>query len=139
MHLQNIAWKQLNNLQKHLLANGLIVRQKKSGGRQERTALSFETCKDVVSHIRNYAETHALSLPERIPGFRNFNISLLPSNCSKQLVYNEYSNSMPADTKPISLRSFLRLWRQLLPYILIAKPATDLCWTCQSNNTLILR
>ena len=28
-------------------------------------------------------------------------------------------------------RSFGKLWHQLFPYVVISKPATDLCWTCQ--------
>jgi len=35
--------------------------------------------------------------------------------------------------------SFFGLWKQLTPFIVTAKPVTDLCWTCQKNNTLIYR
>lgn len=98
MYIHNISWRRLDNLQKHLLRNGLTVRVKKSGGRVEKTALSFETCKEIVAFIKNYAESHALSLPGRVPGFRNFNTSLLPSNCSKQSVYNLYASTLPANT-----------------------------------------
>ena len=30
-------------------------------------------------------------------------------------------------------------WLKLLSYILTAKPMSDLCWTCQANNSLICR
>ena len=32
---------------------------------------------------------------------------------------------------------FCDLWSQLFPFVLIMRPATDLCWTCQKNNNLI--
>ena len=31
------------------------------------------------------------------------------------------------------------LWSKLLPYIVVAKPMSDLCWVCQKNNTNIVR
>ena len=35
--------------------------------------------------------------------------------------------------------SFFELWKQLTPFIVTAKPMTDLCWTCQLNNQLIYK
>jgi hypothetical protein len=34
---------------------------------------------------------------------------------------------------------FCRLWRQLTPQVVVTKPMSDLCWTCQKNSTLIMR
>ena len=34
---------------------------------------------------------------------------------------------------------FRDTWSKLLPFIVTAKPMTDLCWTCQLNNTLVYR
>ncbi len=34
---------------------------------------------------------------------------------------------------------FCRFWRQLTPQVVVAKPMSDLCWTCQKNSTLIMR
>ena len=34
---------------------------------------------------------------------------------------------------------FRDTWLKLLPFIVTAKPMTDLCWTCQQNNTLVYR
>ena len=39
----------------------------------------------------------------------------------------------------VGYSKFCDLWQQLTPYVLIMKPATDLCWTCQKNNGLIYR
>ena len=32
---------------------------------------------------------------------------------------------------------FRDLWNQLGPFIMIMRPVTDLCWTCQKNNNCI--
>ena len=39
----------------------------------------------------------------------------------------------------MSLTSFKDLWKDLLPTIVTAKPMTDLCEVCQTNNTLIYK
>ena len=43
------------------------------------------------------------------------------------------------DDRAMCLTVFTDTWRRLLPGILTARPMTDLCWTCQSNNHLIYR
>ena len=37
----------------------------------------------------------------------------------------------------VGYSKFCDLWNQLCPFILIMRPATDLCWTCQKNNSQI--
>ncbi len=32
-----------------------------------------------------------------------------------------------------------KLWEQLIPFLVITKPMTDLCWTCQRNSTALSR
>ena len=39
----------------------------------------------------------------------------------------------------VAYTTFCRLWRVLLPSIIIMKPMSDLCWQCQQNSTAILR
>ncbi len=39
----------------------------------------------------------------------------------------------------VAYPAFIRLWRSLLPAIVIMKPMTDLCWECQRNSAAILR
>ena len=34
----------------------------------------------------------------------------------------------------VASTTFYDLWEELLPWIVVAKPATDLCWRCQSNK-----
>lgn len=35
--------------------------------------------------------------------------------------------------------SFLRVWHNYLPHIVVARPMTDLCWQCRKNNLAIQR
>ena len=39
----------------------------------------------------------------------------------------------------VGYSKFCDLWNQLCPFILIMRPATDLCWTCHRNNNKIHR
>jgi len=39
----------------------------------------------------------------------------------------------------LSLVTFRKTWRQLCPHVVVAKPRTDLCDTCQTNTNQILR
>ena len=41
--------------------------------------------------------------------------------------------------RSMSETTFRETWKSLVPYILTAKPKTNLCSTCQLNNTLIYR
>ena len=35
--------------------------------------------------------------------------------------------------------TFLGVWRQYLPSVVVCRPMTDLCWQCQRNNTSLFR
>ena len=39
----------------------------------------------------------------------------------------------------VGYSKFCDLWKQLCPFIVIMRPASDLCWTCQKNNNQILK
>jgi len=41
--------------------------------------------------------------------------------------------------RPVAYRTFCRYWLELLPHIVISKPRSDLCWTCQQNSTAIMK
>ena len=58
----------LNNLQAHYRRNGLTVRTHGNKGRTPHHACSPEMTSNVVKFIRNYAEDHALTLPEEFQG-----------------------------------------------------------------------
>jgi hypothetical protein len=41
--------------------------------------------------------------------------------------------------RAVKITSFRRLWNALLPFIVQAKPMTDLCWICKKNNYQVYR
>lgn len=140
LYLHNCGKERYENLKKHYLVNGLSPRKLKSGGRIEKLSTTYESMKFIYMFLRNYSEEHAISLPGRIPGYKNFEITLLPSNMTRKTVHATYAAAVAfTEFQDVGIDKFARVWRELLPYILIAKPATDLCWTCQSNNNMIIR
>jgi hypothetical protein len=41
--------------------------------------------------------------------------------------------------REVSYSKFLELWEQFHPDVVVAKPMTDLCMTCQQNAAKLLR
>lgn len=44
-----------------------------------------------------------------------------------------------ANQRAVKYTTFCTYWRKLLPHVVIAKPRTDLCWTCQQNSAAIMK
>lgn len=94
----------------------------------------------VVRFLINYAEQNAILLPGRIPGYKSANISLLPSSTSKRRLWLIYQQAAQQQGIRAAHRSYFdKLWKQLLPHIVVCKPRSDLCWTCQKNSVAIMR
>lgn len=120
-------------------SNGLCPRKRPYV--KPRHALRFADIQYVVSFIQNYAEDNAILLPGRIPGYKRDDVVLLPSSTTMIAVWNLYhaaAENAP-DVKAVGYSSFCSLWKQLLPQILVCKPRSDLCWTCQQNSNMIMR
>ena len=136
---------------------------KMSGGRKSNTkSFTFEDIKNSKQFIVQYAIVHALLLPGRTPGFKRDGVSLLPSSETKVKVHNAYIEACKEKgwlkiviyqkkiyriiihylflgVRCMGLTTFKEIWLELMPFIITAKPMTDLCSTCQLNNTLIYR
>ena len=41
--------------------------------------------------------------------------------------------------KPVRKTSFFKLWNTYVPFIVVGRPMTDLCWLCKQNNERIRR
>jgi len=88
----------------------------------------------IKTFILNYAEKFGLVLPGRVASFNNADLMLLPSFSSKAYVYRQYQNvCRDSGTQFVSESYFRRVWRNLLPHIVVQKPHTDLCAQCQQN------
>ena len=128
------------SLVKHYRKNGLTLRVHGNAKRLPNSTSSAETFEEVVKFIKNTAEEQALLLPGRIPGFKRIDVKLLPSNLTKHGLWKRYEDICTSTGQvSVGYSKFCDLWNQLCPFILIMRPATDLCWTCQKNNNRIHR
>ena len=88
----------------------------------------------------NYSEDHGILLPGRIPGYNRMDLKLLPSSTTKLSIWELYRQCIAGEGRRIAgYRTFRNIWKKYLPQIIITKPMSDLCWTCQQNNTLVSR
>ena len=141
LFLHGIGKDRYNSLSAHYSSHGLTTRTHGNKGRLPKNACSYEAVHHVSTFTENYAEQHALVLPGRVPGFKRTDVRLLPSNMSKASVWRSYRTALKdkADIKPVGYSKFVDLWNQLTPHVLIMRPMSDLCFTCQHNNTQIIR
>lgn len=141
LFLLGISQDLLTRLHKHYQAEGLTPSRRKTGGRKNNTrCLTFNDTARVVRFIKNYAEDHAVCLPGRVPGFKREDIRLLPSSSPKSCIYRLYAEHATANGyRQVGKSTFGKLWGELCPFIVVARPMTDLCWRCQRNNTRIYR
>ncbi len=108
--------------------------------KQPHNAFSVNDVKAVVQYLTNHAEDNAILLPGRIPGYHRSDLKLLPSNTTKLAIWESYGlNIEMTGGRKVGYRSFRNIWSKYLPDIIITKPMSDLCWTCQKNNSLIMR
>ncbi|XP_035825279.1 uncharacterized protein LOC118477573 [Aplysia californica] len=132
LYIHDIGLGKLTTLIKHYKACGVEARVHKSKKRLPHNTLKYEDTRRVVDFIINYAEIHAIELPGRTPRHWITNVKLLPTHCTKTLVYELYkTSSEEAGNHCVHISTFRKLWRQLVPFIRTMPPATDLCWTCQ--------
>ena len=60
--------------------------------------------------------------------------------CILQAIWRHYNESCSsASERSAAYTAFCDYWRTLLPEIIIAKPRSDLCWTCQKNSNAIIK
>ena len=139
--LHGIGETRYKNLKKSLHSNGLASRSHGNLKRSPAHALSVSSTEFVVRFMLNYTEQNGLLLPGRVPGYSRTDVKLLPSSVSKRLIWRVYQIAAENDGSihTVAYTTFNRLWRTLLPSIVIMRPMTDLCWQCQKNSTALLR
>ena len=58
---------------------------------------------------------------------------------TKMSVWQAYTSTCEASgAQAVSYSKFTDLWQQFHPNVVVAKPMTDLCLTCQQNTTKLL-
>jgi len=139
LFLHGVGSCRLKAIKSHYLANGLVPRRHGNTGRVPSNTLSLEDAQHVVHFILHYAEANAILLPGRIPGYKRDDVQLLPCSTTRRSVWLIYQEARELLYKMAAYSTFCKLWKDLLPQIVVAHPMTDLCWTCQQNSTAILR
>lgn len=127
--LHGISQDRLTSLIKWYKAEGLIPKEKNVGGRKSNSAcLCYEDIKNIVRFLTNYASLHAMILPGNDPGFKRDDIKLLPSSHTSVHIYKEYKLETEKSGKQVAgPSSFLKYWKELLPFIVTSKPMMDIC------------
>ena len=139
--LHSIGEKRFKHLMKSLKEDGLAPRIHGNTKKKPHNALSFSSIEYVVRFLLNYTEQNGLLLPGRVPGYSRTDIKLLPSSVSKRGIWRVYRAAAEDDNSvhTAAYSTFCKLWKTLVPSVVIMKPMSDLCWQCHQNSSAILR
>ena len=118
----------------------MVSRTHANTSRLPKNTLDHDALNRTVGFIKNFATEHAVSLPGRVPNFKDLKVQLLPSSESKASVWRQYRKvSQDKNLSAVSYSKFVALWNTLTPYIVKMTPASDLCSLCQLNNSKITK
>ena len=107
---------------------------------QPHNALNVNDVEHLKKFLTNHAEENAVHLPGRVPGYKHYKVLLLPSSCTKRAIWELYRVACErTSVRVMGYSSFCKLWKKYVPYIVVAKPKSDLCWVCMKNNSAIAR
>ena len=136
-----IGEKRFKNLMKSLKEDGITPRIHSNTKRKPHHALSFTSTEFVVRFLLYYTEQNALLLPGRVPGYSHTDIKLLPSSVSKRGIQRVYYAAAEEDgtVYTVAYSTFCKLWKTLVPSVVIMKSMSDLCWQCHQNSAALLR
>lgn len=140
LNLYGLSYSRFRRLKEHYENNGLSTRTHGNCKRLPKNTLPHAVVEDVKVFLANYVEENAISLPGRIPGYKDDDIKLLSSHETKIGVWRAFETACEAAGKQaVSYSKFIDLWQQFHPNVIVAKPMTDLCLTCQGNTSKLLR
>ncbi|XP_068684231.1 uncharacterized protein [Montipora foliosa] len=140
LHLYGLSDLRFRWRKEHCQTYGICPRAHCNNKRLPKNTLSQCTVEGVRTFLTNYVEENAISLTGRILGFKNDDVKVLSSSESKIGTWRVYKAACAAsDVRAVSYRKFLQLWDQFHPNVVISKPATDLCFTCQQNTNKLQR
>jgi hypothetical protein len=125
--------KRLRRLQQHLAQSGFVPVVHGNTGRKPIHACPSGDREVIKTFILNYAAAHGLPDPGRdIRRGKGRLRILLPTVMNYLSVYHIYERSMNSQAaKPLGYKSFIRIWREEVPYVEFNDPRTDLCMTCE--------
>ena len=140
LFLHDIGDFRLKAIRAQYIREGLVPRVHGHTGRVAPNALVLEEVKGILTFVMHYVETNAILLPGRIPGYKRDDIKLLPSSCTKRAVWLLYQESATClSLRSVAYTTFCKVWRNFMGDVVVCKPMTDLCETCQRNSAAIVR
>ena len=131
-----IGKSRLENLKAHLKRYGAVPRRhtNTNTSRLPKNVLEHAVLNRTVTFVKNFATEHGVSPLGRAPSFKDLKVQLLPSSESKAFIWRQYKKvSEEENLTVMSYAKFVALWNTLTPYIVVMKPASDLCSLCQLN------
>ena len=131
--------KKMRNISKALMFGGIAPRVHGNTRKLPKNTLTLAVVQDVIRFLLYYCEQHALLLPGRVPGYSRTDIKLLPSSKSKKGIWYIYREAEEQGTHTVAYSTFNKIWKSQLPYVVLMKPMTDLCWKCQQNSNAIVQ
>ena len=140
LFLHNVGSSRFKAIKSHYLSQGLVPRIHGNSGKAPSHALVLKDVEGIISFVLQYVETNGILLPGRVPGYKRDDIQLLPSSTTERAVWNLYEDSASTNgARSITYNTFCLVWRKFLSHVVVCKPMTDLCATCQANSTAIIR
>lgn len=140
LHVYGIGYARFLRLKEHWEQHGLSHRTHGNTKRVPENATPLSVVEDFCAFLQNYMEENAIILPGRIPGFKSDDIRVLSLSESKMSVWRVYTSTCEVSNKQaVSYKKFIQLWQDFFPDVVVAKPMTDLCLTCQQNTTKLQR
>ena len=140
LHLYGISYSRLRRLKEHYETHGIYPRTHGNTKRLPSNTLPQSTTENVHNFLTNYAEEKAFVLPGRIRGFKSKDVKVVSSSETKMSVWHVYTATRETrEEQSVSYSKFVDLWQQFCPKVVVAKPMTNLCFTCQQNTTKLVR
>lgn len=140
LFLHGVSKHRLLALRGSYLSEGLVPRVHGNTGRAPAHALVMGDVRNIITFVAQYAEANAILLPGRVPGYKRDDIEILPSSTTKKSIWLLYRETAPTvGQRCVAYTTFCLVWRRFLQHIVVARPMTDLCFTCQKNNTAVVR
>ena len=133
LFLHDIGDFRLKAIRAQYIREGLVPRVHGHTGRVAPNALVLEEVKGILTFVMHYVETNAILLPGRLPGM----ISSCSTKRAVWLLYQESATCL--SLRSVAYTTFCKVWRNFMGDVVVCKPMTDLCETCQRNSAAIVR
>ena len=136
LFLHGVSDKVYRRLKDMLTTDGIVPRPHQNTTKTSLVrAHPVEVRQTAVKFLENFAIQNAVVLPGRVPGFKNPDLLLLPSEFTKKAIHEKYVDAcLDGNTESIPYSTFTELWREQLPGVCIQKPRSDLCTVCKLDT-----